>query len=281
MENTPAKDLGFAMNEVIKEDTGLMQVSEARAIAEVQASFVIAKKFPRNEFGALAKIMDTCKRPFLAEKALYAYPKGGTLVTGPSIRLAEAIAQAWTNIDYGFNEISQQAGISVIECYAVDKENNSCKRITFQVPHTRDTKQGKKKITDAREIYEICANQASRRIRNCILALVPGDVQEAAVDQIKKTLEGGITSVQDAIKKMVLAFDELGVKAEHIEKRLGHKLDATIASEIVTLKGIYRSIRDGFASREQFFDIGNKAESVANIDEMIAAKKEVKPDDKE
>lgn len=271
-------EIGFTKPET-KPDT-LMSANEARAVAEVQASYVIAKKFPRNKYESLEKIIETCKRPFLAEKALYAYPKGGQLVTGPSIRLAEAIAQAWTNISFGFNEISQQNGVSIIEAYAVDKENNSDKRTTFQVPHVRDTKQGRKRLTDARDIYELCANQASRRIRNCILALIDGDVVEAAVDQVKKTLEGGVEDVSAAIKKMVAAFLEVGVKVEHLEKRLGHKLDATIPSEIVKLKAIYRSIRDGFAPREEFFEIGEaspSAEAKEEVEQLLSNKKQKEP----
>ena len=67
---------------------------------------------------------------------------------------------------------------------------------------------------------------------------------------------------------MVLAFDELGVKVEHLEKRLGHNLDATIPQEIVTLKGIYKSIKDGMATREDFFEIAST--------KILDAKEEIK-----
>src|SRR5262249_53212112 len=107
-ELIPGKDLGFAKTEVAnKEETALMQTNEARAVAEVQAAYVIAKKFPRDENQAYMKIINACKRPFLAEQAMYAYPKGGTLVNGPSIRLAEVMAQAWGNMEFGIKEVSQ------------------------------------------------------------------------------------------------------------------------------------------------------------------------------
>src|SRR5215469_5134717 len=109
-------DLGFNKptgNETMS--TPLSEATEARAVAEVQASYVIAKKFPRNEHQAYIKIIDSCKRPFLAEQAMYAYPKGGTLVTGPSIRLAEVMARSWGNIDFGIRELSQVNGVSTVE----------------------------------------------------------------------------------------------------------------------------------------------------------------------
>lgn len=246
-------------------DTSMAQVAESRAVAEVQAQYVIAKKFPRDENGAYMRIMTACKRPFLAEQAMYAYPRGGQLVTGPSIRLAEAMAQAWGNIDCGIRELSQVEGESVVEAYAVDLETNTKIAKVFTVKHARDTKQGKKRLTDSRDIYELVANQGSRRLRACILGVIPGDVIDAAVSQCGKTLESSEVPMADQIRAVVKAFDELGVKTEHLEKRLGHKLDATIPQEIVTLRGIYKSIKDGMADRTQFFDIASvKGESARN-----------------
>lgn len=273
-------DLGFAKPVTNKnEETNLVASTEAKAIAEVQAAYVIAKKFPRNQHESYMAIMDACKRPFLAEQAMYAYPRGGTLVTGPSIRLAEAMAQAWGNIEFGIREISQSNGVSTVEAYAIDLQTNSRKPVTFHVKHERHTKKGVTKLTDPRDIYELVANQGARRLRNCILAIIPGDVQEAAVNQCKKTMETGEMPLADRIRLMVQKFDELGVKVEHLEKRLAHKLDATIPQEIVTLQTIYKSIKDGFAHREDFFDIGGEksGESAESLEALLAEKAKKNP----
>ncbi len=272
-------DLGFAKPQTQNEETSLMASTEARAVAEVQASFVIAKKFPRNEHASFMRIIEACKRPFLAEHAMYTYPKGGTLVSGPSIRLAEVLAQTWGNMDCGVRELSQSNGVSVAEAYCIDLETNTRSVKIFHVPHVRDTKKGRQKLSDARDIYELVANQGARRLRACILAIIPIDVQEGAVNQIKKTLESGELPTSDRIRMMVTKFDEVGVKVEHLEKRLGHKLEATIPQEIVTLQGIYKSIKDGFSGREDFFDIlGNNSNSSTkdSLDTLIAGKNTVK-----
>lgn len=266
-------DLGFQNKEVM--NSSMTEVAESRATAEVQAAYVIAKKFPRNEMQCYSSIIDACKRPFLAEQAMYAYPRGGTLVTGASIRLAEAMAQSWGNIDSGIREISQQNGVSVAEAYAIDLQTNARKTVIFSVKHERHTKKGVTKLTDPRDIYELVANQGARRLRSCILAILPGDVVEAAVEQVKKTMQSSDVPLSEQIKKMVLAFDELGVKVEHLEKRLGHNLDATIPSEIVTLKGIYKSLKDGMADRSDYFDIASTKyiEAKDTINELLEAKK--------
>ncbi len=266
-------ELGFAIPE--KNNNSMLQVSESRAVAEVQASYVIAKKFPRDENAAYMRIMKACERPLLAEQSMYAYPRGGQLVTGASIRLAEALAQSWGNIDCGVREVSQSDGMSVAEAYAIDLETNTRVVKTFHVPHTRDTKQGKKRLTDSRDIYELVANQGARRLRACILGVIPGDVVDAAVARCGKTLESSDVPMADQIRKLIQAFDEIGVKTEHIEKRLGHKLDATIPQEIVTLRGIYKSIKDGMADRTQFFDIAStlKEDALTSMKEVLSKTK--------
>lgn len=265
-------DIGFGKLPAPQDDKSQVQVQEARAVAEVQAAYVIAKKFPRNQSESYVNIIEACKRPYLAEQAIYAFPRGGKLVTGASIRLAEAMAQAWGNLDCGVRELSQSNGVSVAEAYAIDLQTNTRVTKVFHVPHVRDTKKGRTKLTDARDIYEIVANQGARRLRACILGIIPGDVVEAAVERCKRTLESSVADIpiSEQIRKMVLAFDEFGVKVEHLEKRLGHKMEVTIGAEIVTLKGIYKSLKDGMAKREDFFEIVNKP---ADLDSLLLAKK--------
>ncbi|MFA1738040.1 hypothetical protein [Lysinibacillus fusiformis] len=77
---------------------GLAQASSSREMEEVKGQIFMAKQFPRNVFQAEQRVLDTCKRPALAQVAMYQYPRGGQRVTGPSIRLAEAIAQNWGNL---------------------------------------------------------------------------------------------------------------------------------------------------------------------------------------
>ena len=239
------------------EVTGVEAVESARAVQEVQASLVVAKRFPRDENTAYTKIMTSCERPTLAKDALYAYPRGGQMVTGPSIRLAEALAQAWGNLDFGVRELSQDNGVSEVEAYAWDLETNTRQTKTFQVKHSRYTKKkGIVALTDPRDVYEITANQAARRMRACILGVIPGDIVDAAVAKCEETMQKGDGKpLKDRVRQMVAAFAELGVTQEMVETRLGHKLDATIETEVVNLGKIYKSLKDGMSKREDWFDV--------------------------
>src|SRR5690625_2689596 len=162
--------------------------SEAeRSIQEVQAAMIIAKKFPRNTVEAMDRILNACTRESLANSALYSYPRGGQEVTGPSIRMAEALAQEWGNIQFGIRELSSENGVSTVEAFAWDVQTNTRQVKVFQVGHTRFARGKVNKLTDPRDIYEMVANYGARRLRACILGVIPGDVTEAAINQCELT----------------------------------------------------------------------------------------------
>lgn len=255
----------------------MVEAATTRQAQEVQAAMIVAKKFPRDETHAFSRIIQGCRRKGLAEQAMYAYPRGGTMVTGPSIRLAEAMAQAWGNIDFGIVELEQRDGESAVMAYAWDLETNTRQTKVFTVRHERHTKNGNKSLSDPRDIYEMVANNGARRLRACILGVIPGDVQDAAIEECEKTLRGGNKEpLADRVRKMVTAFDEYGVTQEMIEKRLGHKLDACIEQELVNLRKIYGSIKDGMAKREDFFEVHVAAETAR--EKLSGRKPEPKPE---
>ena len=229
----------------------------SRQAQEVQAAMVIAKRFPQDEVDSYNRIMQSCKRRSLAESAMYEYPRGGTKVTGPSIRLAESMAQNWGNLDFGITELEQKNGESQVMAYAWDLETNTRQVKIFSVPHIRSTKKGNVPLTDPRDIYEMVANQGARRLRSCTLGIIPGDVVEAAVKECQKTLaSGNEKSLIDRVRDGIRLFEEkFSVTQEMIEKYIGCKCEAFSENDMIRLNNVYRSLRDGMASREQYFDL--------------------------
>lgn len=232
-------------------------MATTREAQEVKMMAYMAQQFPRDENQSLARIAQSCQRRGLAEKAIYTYPKGGQNVTGPSIRLAEAIAQAWRHIDCGVIELEQRPGESVCMAYCWDMETNFRDRKIFTVPHTIQTKKGAKMLTDPREIYEHVANQGARRKRACILAVIPRDVVDYAVETCQKTLASAYKEpLIDRLRKMVNVFQsEFSVPLESIEKYIGYKLDSFTEMDMVTLRGVYTALKEGNAKREDYFDL--------------------------
>ena len=256
------------MNEIIanpfapegtKQQSGGAVAMASRENTEVMALAAMAKRFPRDVIVAADRIRNAFMRPTLAEKAQYQFARGGTDIVGPSIRAAEAMAQQWGNMSEGWREISRgidAEGIpySEIEAFCVDYESVSRASITFMVPHWRDTKKGGYKLTDDRDIYELCANQASRRKRACILAKIPGDVTEMAMDQASATLKARADTSPEGIKALLATFAEFGVTQEQIEKRIQRRMDSIQPAQIVGLKRIFVSLRDDMSAPGDWFD---------------------------
>jgi len=240
-----------------RQERSSLEIATSRAAQEVQAAMVVAKKFPRDINAAYARILQGCKRRALAEQSAYAYPRGGTKVTGPSIRLAEHLAQNWGNFESGVIELERRDGESLAMAYAWDLETNSRDVKVFTIEHVREkseAKGGNQKLSDPRDIYELVANQGARRKRACILALIPGDIVDAAEAECDKTLKGDNTEpLIDRVRKMAAAFVEISVTTEMLEKRLGHVLDATNENELVSLRKVFSSLRDGMSKREDWF----------------------------
>lgn len=235
--------------------TTVTQATESsRAVAEVQAALFIARTNPRDQKRAMDRILNACCRPSLAESAIYSYARGGSSITGPSIRLAEAVAQQWGNMQFGIRELSNQGGKSEVQAFAWDVETNTRREITFTVPHIRHTKKGSYKLEDPRDIYELVANQGARRLRACILAVVPGDVVEAAVNQCQITLQSHTDVTAEGIKKLIEAFEPLSVTKAQIEKFCQCRAEAIKPAQIVRLRSIYTSLRDGMSSPSDWFE---------------------------
>lgn len=236
-------------------------VAQSRAAQEIQAGLVVAKKFPRDQNFAYQQIMEACKRRGLAEEATYVYPRGGTTVSGASIRLLEVIAQCWGNFNCGVIELEQTNGESQMMAYAWDLQTNFYDSKTFVVPHDRKSAGKVERLTDPRDIYEHTANLAARRKRSCMEAVIPRDIIDDAVAQCEKTLRTNAEPIADRIRKMVIAFADFGVTVQMMEKRLGHKLDAAIEQELVALRKIYTSLKDSMSKREDWFSVSDDISS--------------------
>lgn len=253
---------------------------QQREIAEVQASMMIARMNPRDPIAAMDRILQACARPTLAETALYSYSRGGTDVTGPSIRLAETLAQCWGNFSFGIRELEQRNGESTVEAFAWDIETNTRQVKVFQVPHERHTKNGVKRLTDPRDVYELVANQGARRLRSCILGVIPGDVTENAVKQCDVTLNAKVEVTPDLIRSLIEKFGEYGVTKEHIEGRIQRHIEAVLPAQVVQLRKVYNSLKDGMSHPSDWFDVPPPAAadpSVGDLNAKIRERQEKAP----
>lgn len=247
------------MNEIMARQTSQVgEYQESKQLSEIKGKMFLARQFPRDPEQSLQNVLMECQRPKLAEAAQYEYPKGDSVVTGPSIRLVEVLARHWGNIDSGVAEIDTHSDHTVVKAYAWDLENNVSDEKTFAVQHVRTTKRGSYKLTDERDIYEMVANKAARRKRSCLLAVMPGWYVEAALDACNETLRNSVTNgktIEEVREAVVTAFAEFGVSPDNIAAKLSRPIDKLDPNDIVKLRHLYAAIKDGFVKAQDAFDL--------------------------
>lgn len=254
--------------------SSMAQYQESKELSAIKGKMFLARQFPRDPEWALQNVLKECERPELAGAATYEFPRGESVVKGPSIRLVEVLARHWGNIDCGITEVDAQDGCTTIKCFAWDLQTNVSDEKTFTVKHERSTKKGSYKLTDERDIYEMVANKGARRKRACLLAVMPGWYVEAALAACEKTLAASLTdgkSMEDVIASIVSAFSEFGITPEQIGAKLGKEVDKLSKNDVVKLRHLYSAIKDGFVKATDAFGLPPKENPVLPTDSEESA----------
>ena len=277
-ETAPVAQYEGAGNPQLTGVYGSMAPAVAREVAQVQGQIMMAKAYPRNMDMVLAKVESACSRKTLAEHALYTYARGGTNISGPTIRLMEALASAYGNVKAGYEVVEADDDKSRIRAYAYDMETNTVIERNFDVEHIRYANGQRKRLIDPRDIYEVIANNASRRVRACLQQIIPGDIVDYAVGLAQKTLVENVDTSPAARASLVDAFSKFGVTKIMLEAYIQRKMDAITADQLVNLRGVYASLRDGIATVTDFFDpaakpIGETEQPAPVTEKKTAARK--------
>lgn len=223
-------------------------VEQARAVAEVAAAVRVAQEVPRDTRRAFAAMREACGRLAFAERSFYRVTNRGT---GPSVHLARELIRIWGNADYGVHELSRddEAGYSEVRAYAWDQETNVRASRTFQVPHVRMAGGQRKPLTDDVDVYLKNQNVGARAVRETILAVLPRDYVDEAIETCRRTLQNGgdgAPPLLDRIDALVKRFGDLGVTVPQLERKLsGRKRGQWTPVDVADLTVIGRSIAAG------------------------------------
>lgn len=232
-------------------------VEQSRAVAEVQGAIIVAQQVPRNVAAATTTMRESCNQKFLAEKAFYAYKRAGATVTGLSVYLARELARCWGNVQYGVDELRRddEFGQSEMLAWAWDVQTNTRVSMKFIVPHTRDRRDGPVRLTDSRDIYEGNANAGARRVRECIVNILPPWFVDEAKELCQKTIrDGGGVPLQKRVVDIIGRFAELGVSQKQLEMKQGRGSNAWTDLDVAQLTVIGRSLANGEIERDETFE---------------------------
>ena len=286
MENTPAiinpteSALPVAAQSA-SESAAIAMATQQKAIVEARYKMALAR--PRDLDLVRQKMLKDASRPSFANVAIYHKPVGNG-IEGPSIRFVESAIRNMTNILTETSTVSEDDERRVIRVAVSDLETNTYFSQDVTVTKTverRKLPQGEKPIrvranSNGQPIYilhatddEILNKQnalISKAVRTLGLRLIPGDLVDEALLEIKKTMAQQDRQDPDAAKHRIIdAFAQLGVSVEALKEFVGHELSALTPNEIQLLRTTFTSIKDGETSWKAVMD--DKAEKEANAKE--------------
>jgi hypothetical protein len=253
---------GFGSREMATSAETQTAAMQAAATAAVQARYVMATQRPRSWDDIRVRILSECARPGFAEVARYRKPIGQG-IEGPSIRFAEACARYAGNMGLEAPTVYEDATKRIIRVTATDYETNASYSADVTVAKVVERKKttgrtvlGQRTNSFGDVVYIVEATEdeilntvnalVSKATRTLILRLIPGDIVEEGQEACVQTLNNRAAKDPAGERKRLCdAFAAIGVMPGDLARHLGHSLDAIQPAELLELRKVYATIRDG------------------------------------
>ena len=219
--------------------------------SEIDQQIATARRFPRSlkQFRDEAMQMVTLDES-IANECIYALPRDGKTIEGPSARFAEIIASAWGNSRAGARVISDSGEFVTAQGVFHDLERNVA--ITYEVQRRITNSKGKRYGAD---MIGVTANAAcSIALRNAILKGVPKAFWSSMYDAARQVIMGDIKTLANRRAGAIQNFQRYGVTPEQIFAQLGvaGQEDITL-DHLVVLRGLLTALREGDTTPEEAF----------------------------
>jgi hypothetical protein len=210
-----------------------------------------AKRFPRSlkTFKDRALEMATLDQE-TAESCIYALPRDGKTIEGPSSRFAEILASAYGNMRIEGRPVDDDGRFITARGTAFDIQNNVL--IAFETKRRITSKNGKRFSDD---MVGVTSNAAtSIAIRNAVLKVVPKAFWGPVYDACRQVAVGDASTLVGRRDKMLAYFLKLGVTHEKVFRLLEIKGAEDITLEhLATLKGLATAIKEGDTTVDEAF----------------------------
>jgi hypothetical protein len=240
--------------------------------SEIDQQIVTAKKFPR----ALTKLLATAAQlatqdPETADECIYALPRGGKTIEGPSVRFAEIMAYSWGNCRCGARVISEDEEFVTAMGSFFDMEQNV--HIGYEVKRRITNSKGVRYNSD---MIGTTSNAAcSIALRNAILRGIPKAIWRKVYVQARQAVAGDIKTLVERRATMLKQFQLLGAQPAQVFALLEVKgIEDITLDHLVTLRGVFNAIREGDTTVERAFapketqDTRLADKSKANLEEI-------------
>lgn len=234
--------------EVAAPDSGTLALISR---AELDQQITTARAYPRS----LRRFMDETREMVtltedIAESCMYALPRGGKTIEGPSARFAEMIASAWGNCRAGARVVAEERDFVVAQGIFHDLEKNVA--ITYEVKRRITNRSGQRFDTD---MIGVTGNAACAiALRNAVLKGIPKAFWNPLYHEARKVAVGTVETLANKRAAMLTYFQKLGVTEQMILAKLEKAGVEDIGlDELAVLKGVATSIKEGEITPEAAF----------------------------
>lgn len=243
------------MSAVLEKEVQSMSVDSGTVAllnkSEIDMQVATAHKYPRSikRFRDETLQMVTLNE-LVAESCIYALPRGGKTIEGPSARFAEVVASAWGNCRAGARVVSEQGDFITAQGVFHDLERNVA--ITFEVQRRITDSKGKKYNAD---MIGVTGNAASSiALRNAILKGIPKAFWDDMYQAARKTVMGDVKTLANRRAEAIKAFVAFGITQQQLLEKLEVAgIEDVTLEHLVILRGLLTAIREGDTTPEQAF----------------------------
>ena len=250
--------------------------------AEIDGQIATARAFPRSVSAFMREATELVTLDAgMAEACIYALPRDGKTVAGPSARFAEVIQHSFGNNRGGARVVAEEDGFIVAQGVYHDLEKNV--QVTMEVRRRITDKYGKKFKPD---MIGVTGNAASSIAhRNAVLKGIPKALWLPIYEAARKVAVGDVTTLVERREHALAWFQNVNVTPAMVCAKLGLEgVDDIGLPELEILTGMRTAIRDGSITPEDAFkpDVestiraATSADSVAEMAKTVAAKREKK-----
>jgi hypothetical protein len=231
--------------------------------ASEESSYLMAMRNPRDLDQVRTELLRECARPSFAQVARYRKPIGPG-IEGLSIRFVEQAMQLMGNIKSTQTTVYDDEEKRIVAVTVTDYQKNTShstqitvnKTVERNKPRAGQDVVGRRTGSHGQTVYIVKATDddllnkqgalVSKAIRTNGLRLIPGWLQDEATIAIKKTTSDNTAKDPDLERRRLAdAFASLNILPADLSEYLGHDLGKVSPSELVELREIYTTIKDG------------------------------------
>lgn len=233
------------------EQNASLAVSLARA--EVDQQIATARALPRSIKRAVDQILTLATLDEeSAQECVYALPRGGKPIRGPSIRLAEIIASQWGNCRVGARVVHVDRKEKYVEAEGVFHDLETNVATTARVRRRLSDKSGRLLNDDMIVVTGNAACAIAKR--NAILGAVPKAVWARAYVAVESVIAGDVKTLTERRDRVMKGFAAFGAKPEQVFAVLGiGGMDDVAVHHMPVLVGMVSALKSGESTVEEMF----------------------------